>query len=1368
MMPAASMKDLFSPRTVRWFESALGAPTAAQLEAWPAIASGRHALLSAPTGAGKTLAAFLVFIDRLKARAERGELGDGVRVIYISPLRALAADIRENLIRPLEGIGGPELRVGMRTGDTPPAERQRMLRRPPQILITTPESLYILLTTAKGRAMLSTAEAVILDELHAMISTKRGAHLMLSLARLDALTPRPVQRVGLSATIRPLALAAEYLAPGRDVCAVAPAMEKRSDIAVTAVLDDMRLLPNGTIWPELAKKVVEQCEGRRAAIAFLEGRGQAERLAAEVNALAGEGFALAHHGSVSREMRQQAEAALRSGSLRLMCATSSMELGIDVGDVDVVLQVGCPLTVSAALQRMGRAGHRPGRVSVMRVFPKTASDGLYCGLTAAAAVAGEIEPARPPRGCLDVLAQHLMSMAADGGYTVDAALEIAHGAWPTRDIAREELTALLELLSGDWEHARDVPARPRLLYDRINGAVTGDNYTRLLALSAGGTIPDRGLYPALLRDGTRVGELDEEYVFEARVGDRLLLGAFAWRIDEIGRDRVIVSPTSGAGAQPPFWKGDGMGRDYGVSLGFGARLRQLQQARDMEEALMALRMDEASARNAARLLKGQLEVTGCLPDDRTLILEHFQDEAGEHQLMVHSVFGRRVNAGLALLLRQAAMRATGAEVKCWDDDNGLMLYAVGSRDLPEGLLRAVDPSDAEALLRALLPATPMFAMAFRYNAARALMMGARSGKRQALWVQRLRAAEALDVAARDMAHPLVRETLRECLEDYLDLNALIEVLENVRSGRVAVLELRVDKPSPMALPMRRQAEAELMYDYAPLPASAVRASEEALEAALSGGVTPDPALLREAGRRRRSPENADQLHALMMTEGDCLPGELDAPMEWTEALRRAGRVERIWPGLWIPAEQAADYRLAATGDADSREAILRRCLRHRGPQDARSASERYGWDAEDCEALLKGLVEEGAAVADGGLYYHARVYASARRMTVLERRRAVRTLPPERYAALLARGLRAPGRPDDQLRHAIEALLDRPFPVRQWEERLLPARVNGYRPAMLDALLGEGEFYWRIEPEGLAFHRVEDIDWDAPPLCRGEAAAPEGEEQAVLEALERRGASFAAALSGLSRGRPAIDALLALASRGLVRADSFAPLRALAALDRSAVPSAREQARIRGLASKAGRWELTRPPRPQPAEDALRMDFAERRLICRETALRVPWAGALEALRKWEFAGKARRGYFVSGLSGIQFALDSEYGAVVAGLNAHDAEPVWLHANDPAQAWGSLLPHREGRGFLCVPGTAVCLVDGAVAAVLEQGGRRLRLFDPAQAVPALSALSREYRKGTLFPEKERLTIREGAEDLSDALSAAGWTREALDWVMWKD
>ena len=1370
---ADNVLSLFHPDTARWFAESVGAPTRVQQEAWPAIAAGESVLVSAPTGTGKTLSAFLVLIDRLKSEARAGALSDGLHVLYISPLKSLAADIRENLTRPLEGISGPALRVGVRTGDTPAAERQRQLRHPPHIFITTPESLYILLTTRKGREMLCTARAVVIDELHALISGKRGAHLMLSLARLDAACGRKLQRIGLSATIQPLELAADYLAPGQKARIVAPKMEKRADIAVNGVLADMRVLPEGSIWPELARKVLDHCEGRRTVIAFLEGRNQAERLAGAVNELAaasglGENFARTHHGSVSREKRQEAEDALRRGELRLLCATSSMELGIDVGEVDLVLQVGCPLSVSSALQRMGRAGHNPGRVSVMHIFPKTAPDGLFCGLTAQAALEGCIEPAHPPRQCLDVLAQHLVSMAADGGYLVGEALEIARNAWPTRLLTAEDIASVLEMLAGDWEHEQDKPVRPRLLYDRIHGTVTGDGYTRLLALSAGGTIPDRGLYPAYLRDGTRVGELDEEFVFEARVGDKFLLGAFAWRIDEIRRDRVTVSPASAAGAQAPFWRGDGVGRAYSVSRRFGELLRAVQ--REPERALAEMRLDEYAAANAARHVREQIEATGCLPDDRTILVEHFADEAGEHQLMVHSIFGRRVNYGLALLLQHAAEAAVEGDIRAYDDDNGALLYLTGPKDFPDGLLHALDPDRAEPLLAALLPATSLFFLAFRYNAGRALLMGARSGQRQPLWIQRLRGAEVLGAVSAERRHPLMRETLRECLEDYLDLNALREVIAGIRSGRVAVRELHLDKPSPMSLPMRRQVEAELLYEYSPIPSAARRASEAAVKA--EAGIAPAPEALEAQQQRRRAPENADQLHSLLLTEGDFAAGELDAPVQWLESLIWAGRCRYIEPGLWIAAEEEDVYRLALEADDEAaRLRLVRRCLRFRGGQDAAALRLRYGWPEAVCDALLARLREDGLAVPLDGLYYHRDVYERAQRQTVRARRLEVRTLPPERYAALLARALRRPGRPAEQLREGLEPLLGRYFPLAQWEGQLLPARVNGYRAQLLDALIAEGEFFWRLDPqaEALAFFLTEDIDWDAPPLCDSapERVADE-EERAVLAALARRGASFSSAVAPLVKRRAAIDLLQALAAKGLVRSDSFAPLRAMQTKRAGRDLAPRQLANLRAFAAQAGRWELTRPLRELSDEDRLRADFREARLICRETVRRLSWSRALELLRVWEYTGKVRRGYFISGLSGIQFILQEDYDAVRAALNDSGADIVWLTANDPLQAWGNILPHLEGRSFLSVPGTAVCLAGGRPVAVLERGGAVLRAFEPERLPEVLAALAADFRRGCVLPGQKRLILKRGAEGCEAALEKAGFLREALDWVLWKE
>lgn len=565
------MRTIFDKITADWFAAALGEPTQVQKEAWPAIAGGKHTLVSAPTGTGKTLSAFLVFIDRLMKQAREGTLPRKLQLIYISPLKSLAGDIRENLRRPLDGIsgGGTDLiDVAIRTGDTPQRDRQRMVKYPPHILITTPESLYLMLTSKSGQSVLSSARAIILDELHAMIDTKRGAHLMLSVARLDKICEAPLQRIGLSATIEPLSLAASYLSPD-PVTIVSPGMKKEVELVITSPFADAaKGKRKDPVWEELAELVYRHCQGSRSVIAFVEGRRYAEKLAYYVNLLGGDGFARVHHGSLSKEQRFEVEQSLRDGSLRLLCATSSMELGIDVGEIDQVLQVGCPKTISGTMQRLGRAGHNPGRVSVMYLFPRTAPEGVWCGMTAELARRGGVEHANPPEGCLDVLAQHLVSMAAFRGYEVDEVMEILPRAYPFREITREDVHSVLGMLAGDFEHDRDIPVRPRILYDRIHGRVEGDGYSRMLAVSAGGTIPDKGLYTVRTGDGVKVGEVDEEFVYESQKGDRFLLGAFAWKIQDISRDSVTVAQAPLEGARVPFWKGELKGRDLRTSKAF--------------------------------------------------------------------------------------------------------------------------------------------------------------------------------------------------------------------------------------------------------------------------------------------------------------------------------------------------------------------------------------------------------------------------------------------------------------------------------------------------------------------------------------------------------------------------------------------------------------------------------------------------------------------------------------------------------------------------------------------------------------------------------------------------------------------------------
>ena len=825
------MKDIFTAQTQTWFSNALGQPTPVQTEAWPRIAAGEPVLVSSPTGTGKTLCAFLVFLDQLLARAARGELTDQLRLIYISPLKSLATDIRENLQTPLEGISreyGEDLgvRVHLRTGDTPAAERQKAARRPPHILLTTPESLFLLLTSQSGRDMLRGAQACIIDEMHALLGNKRGAHLLLSLARLDVLCDRPLQRIGLSATLKDTQLAMRWLSPD-PVYLAAPPVEKKIKIEVKKP-NESGLLPEGTVWPEMARAVIKQCEGCRTVLAFCEGRATAERLAYCVNKEEKD-FARTHHGSMEREQRHLVEAQLRAGALRLLVATASMELGIDVGEVDKVIQIGPARTVSALVQRLGRAGHRPGETSEMVVFPREGFEALHCALLADLARRGELEPLAPPEGCHDLLAQHLVSMAVGESYHEDDVMNILPRAYPFRKLTIDDVRATLAMLAGDYEHAREVPVRPRVLYDRIHGTVSGDNYSRMLAISAGGTIPDRGYFAVKTETGVKVGELDEEMVFEARCGDQFMLGTFPWKIVSINNNDVIVTPGSREAAGVPFWKGEGSGRHIETGRAMGALLRSLTE--DLRTGLLPrhleeLGLDGGAAKDAQRVIERQLEATGVLPDDRTLLLEHFSNEGGEKQGLVHCVLGRRVNDPLALLCREAARRR-GREIAVLTDDDGFLLFPKDGGDADPRWLYDFGEEEAVGILEALLPSTPAFGMAFRYNAAHALIMGVRDRGRLPLWVQRMRAAETLNSLVRWQEHPLLRETTRECLEDIWDIPALKDVIASLHSGQIALREVRTSEPSPLSITLRRSLEMEMMYDYHPTgDATAAQAQEE--------------------------------------------------------------------------------------------------------------------------------------------------------------------------------------------------------------------------------------------------------------------------------------------------------------------------------------------------------------------------------------------------------------------------------------------------------------------------------------------------------------------------------------------------------------
>lgn len=1372
--------SVFHPLTAKWFSENLGAPTKVQEGAWPAIAAGNNTLVSAPTGTGKTLSAFLVFLDRLKAQAREGNLKQELQVIYISPLKSLAGDIRENLRKPLNGILTEEIKAGtknstpfdlniaIRTGDTTPNERRTMIKTPPHILITTPESLYLLLTSKSGQAMIKTAKAVIIDELHALIDSKRGAHLMLSLARLDKLCTEPLQRIGLSATIEPLELAASYLSP-EPVAIVAPKMEKAVRIEVTNPLPYGKKGSKDPIWEEIAGALFDYCTGTRSVIAFVEGRRYAEKLAYYMNQLGGEGFARTHHGSLSKEQRLEVEESLRNGSLRLLCATSSMELGIDVGEIDEVFQIGCPRSISSTLQRLGRAGHNPGRVSVMHIFPRASSEGLYCGLTAEVARQGGIEYANPPRLCFDVLAQHLVSMAAGDGYRVDEVMEILKRAYPFIEVSKDEVKDVLSMLAGDYEHERDIPVRPRLLYDRIHEKVEGDAYSRMLAVSAGGTIPDRGLYNVRTENGIKLGELDEEFIFESRVGDRFLLGTFAWKIESIDKDSVIVSEANTASARLPFWKGEIKGRGLRTGIAFGKLFKELMESYEDEklyDRLLELGLNEPAAKGAEDFLKRQIEVTGVLPDNTTILVEHFRDYNGSSQLMVHSVFGRKVNAPLAILAQYAAVKMTGMNMGYCDDDDGFLLFPFGTEEMPERVLQGIDMTSARAVLEAALMATPLFNINFRYNSARALMMGVKKKGRTPLWFQRMRSADMLDSLVRKENHPLIRETKRECLEDYWDMDGLEYILSGIRSGQIKVIEMHLDMPSPMSLPFRQQTEAAMMYDYAPTTKGIYSAVEDALKQAEM--IPPSKEELKKISERTKLPEDYRQLHTLLMIEGDLIAGELEIPVEWLETLAQREQALYIEPGLWIAKEQEEDYKkVLEEGAEEERLAVIRRLLRYKGPQTAEEVAERYLFDTAEAAYLLSELVRKEEAAEDDGLYYHASLYDKARKETIKKRREQIKTLTEDRYAALLSEKAFTTGSKDAQLEYAVRQLKDISFAPALWESHLLPGRVSDYREELLDKFLSQGNYFWRFqEKEGLSFHSYEDIDWEASPEVDVDKLSEK--EKMIYETLLTRGASFMQRFRELLGGESPFEVLLSMAGKGIVCADSFLPVRWWLNQEKLQKATVRQRVGVHAKAMTTGRWELVRPLKKLAREEELNRLFERNIILSRETVSGITWKDALEKLRIGEYTGEYRRGYFVRGLSGVQFIRKEDFEGTMYAMGHPKEEILWFPAIDPAQPYGKSLAHEKEKAFMNIPGTYVALKAGKVIAVIERQGRTLRIFDRDEGLALMEIFVRGFHKKKFLPAIKRLIVKEYQEEFGEILKKCGFIKEIQDYVLYRE
>ncbi|MDQ3992701.1 MAG: DEAD/DEAH box helicase, partial [Actinomycetota bacterium] len=992
---------VFTPETRAWFERTFEAPTPAQARGWPVIASGSHTLIQAPTGSGKTLAAFLYGLDRLQA-----EPGDGIRLLYVSPLKALNYDVERNLRGPLAGLES-SLQVAVRTGDTPQRERQQMLRNPPDILITTPESLFLLITS-RARDVMKTIETIIVDEVHAVAGSKRGTHLALTLERLEHLLARPMQRIGLSATQRPLEEIGRFVSGGRPIELVDAGRAKELDLQIVVPVEDMRELAStsslsypvpadgqemdaGTelgsqsIWPSIYPELLRLVQQHRSTIVFVNNRRLAERLALRLNELAEHEIARAHHGSLAREQRVEIEELLKRGEIPCLVATSSLELGIDMGAVDLVVQVESPKSVARGLQRIGRAGHELTAVSKGRIFPKYRADLLESAVVARRMLAGEIEETQIPRNPLDVLAQQVVAISSQEEIGLGDLHELVRRAYPFSDLSRGQLENVLDMLAGRYPSDEFAELRPRIVWDRTGGTIRGREGARRLAVTNAGTIPDRGLFGVHLVDGGgRVGELDEEMVYEARAGQTFLLGASTWRIEEITRDRVLVSPAPGVPGAVPFWKGEGVGRPYELGAAIGKASRELVALSD-EKALKRLRdehrLDDRAAQNLLKFLREQADATGAVPSDRTVVVERFRDEIGDWRICLLTPFGARVHAPWAMAITARLRDAVGLDAQAlWSDDGVALHFADADQPPPVDEL-LVAPDELEDLVVAEVGQTALFGARFRENAARALLIPRRRpGQRTPLWQQRLKAQSLLQVARKYGSFPVILETFRECLQDVFDLPALKRLLQGVRARELDLVEIETASASPYAASLLFDYIATYMYED-DTPAAERRAQALSLDRdllrELLGQEELRDLLDRDAieqveAQLRGAPRNADELHDVLLLRGHRFEGEYDPGFAETLVReRRAVRVKIAGEAAIAAAEDAGRYRDALgamppgglpetflEAEAEPLRTLLARFARGRGPFTTKEAAVRFGVDRGRVEVELAALERE--------------------------------------------------------------------------------------------------------------------------------------------------------------------------------------------------------------------------------------------------------------------------------------------------------------------------------------------------------------------------------------------------------------------------
>ncbi|HEX2947403.1 MAG TPA: DEAD/DEAH box helicase [Clostridia bacterium] len=1451
--------DSFNPIIRDWFTENIGEPSEPQRRGWPEIASGNNVLICAPTGSGKTFAAFLKCLDWICAVKKTGARNTGIRIVYISPLKALNNDIYRNLELPIEGIGKqaeaegvelPHVEIAVRTGDTPQKERARMAKYPPDILITTPESLYIMLTSETYRKLFTTVEYLIVDEIHSICANKRGVHLAVTLERLEMTAGKPLKRIGLTATVNPLDEAAGFLAGNtagpnnavipRNITIINCDKKRAFDLNVSLPVKDLKVLPGNTVWPSIYGELLALVRAHRSTLIFVNNRKIAEQVSAGLNMLNGEPFVKTHHGSISKEIRHELERQLKDGELTCLVATSSLELGIDIGSIDLVVQVSSPGSVSQVLQRIGRSGHRLDAVSKGVIIPKTRSDLLDSAFVSYQAKNYEIENIHVPQNCLDILAQQITSIACEGEQKAEDVYRIIKSSYPYRELPEKQFEDVLLMLSDPSPMDDPGSKKPRIIYDKGEGTVRSTPLGRRMCLMRGGTIPDKGNYTVYLMDGVKVGELQEEFVFESRLGDRFYLGSSVWRVEKIEKDRVIVSPSNASGAKIPFWIGDQILRTYETGKKRSEFLKQLESKYNAEGFYDYMSaecgLDRTAAENLRNYLADQIEDTRLLPGAGRIVCEHFSDETGDRRIIIHSPFGGRVNAPLAVLLHSKLAKLLNCRMEYIYNNDGMLFHIFGYNGKLSNLFSLIDREELENEVLDLLPDAPLFNINLRYNLTRSLLVDMQGfGKRTPLWIQRLRCAETAEAALKEPDHPAVVETYRECVNDIFDIRSLYDLVEKISLGNIKVMDVYTEKPSPFSaelifnfwqiyqytydLPVAERRNQLLVNDrdfirlaagengeYELLDPRAIKAVENELNNYKFG----------------RKLTNADDLYYFIYSYGElkadpygfkCFKEvDYDTVAAYLGQLEDQRRVVRISlndnkESYWIAAEDYPHYCMASGRDPintsiryglpgqeteakavellssyifelspkaeEAAVRIIRRHILYCGTFTPQELSYKYSMDMGMVKTALKTLMASGEAlllkqmeIPEECIYCHRKVYERIKKKTIQMARSDMKPKPPEVYCQycfsrhLLNENV-LPA--EDKLLEVIKLLEGRFFPVSWWEDFIFPSRIAKYEPRMLDYLCSTGTVQWTCRTNGntresaFLISRDDASSYEASsgastgasigasfetsaeiiPFRSAEPAAGDlisvdyksrleftldDYEEKLLKLLDDRGACFLKDLSKLLSLAPAD--LLAKMERlvwyGIIANDSFSVIRYYADNERKNSPWTRYN-----TYPNMGRWyrisasaeDLEGSGKPEYIGRLLdRYGLLSKEIADIEKG-RFSWSELYGWLKNNEFTSRIKRGFYLEGLSGIQFARDNDLEQIRQFDQPGQTESyITLCSCDPANAYRDILSAALPVRLPKHPGTAIVFENGRPVLIVREYGSTFQPLTDKQEV----------------------------------------------------